>query len=96
MDIKICDRLSRDMKSEVTRLVKDYIDLFAANPRKPKQTTLFPVIHKPHRILDAWEKDIYQQVSGMLLNGIIYPSSCPCNAPVILVKYAFYVRFSRS
>ena len=30
-DIKISDRLSRDEKSEVTRLIKEYQDIFAAN-----------------------------------------------------------------
>ena len=95
-DIKISDRLSRDEKSEVTRLIKEYQDIFAANPKKPKQTTLLehriitndalPVSHKPRRVPVAWEKDMDQQVSEMLANDIIRPSSSPWNAPVILVK----------
>ena len=95
-DITISDRLSCDEKSEVTRLIKQYQDVFAANPKKPKQTTLLehriitndalPVSQKPRRIPVAWEKEMDQQVSEMLSNDIIRPSSSPSNAPVILVK----------
>ena len=95
-DIKISDRLSRDEKSEVIRLIKEYQDIFTANPKKPKQTTLLehriitndalPVSHKPRRVPVAWEKDMDQQVSEMLSNDIIRPSSSPWNAPVILMK----------
>ena len=71
-------------------------NLSATNPRKPRKTNLLehriitnnalPVYHKPRRIPVAWEKEVDDQVSEMLRNGIIRPSYSPWNAPVILVK----------
>ena len=95
-DVKISDKLSLDEKSEVTKLIERYKDVFASNPKKPNQTTLLehriitndalPVSHKPRRIPVAWEKNVDKQVSEMLSNDIIRPSSSPWNAPVILVQ----------
>eukprot|EP00794_Sanderia_malayensis_P019807 gene19807-21747_t len=45
-----------------------------------------PVNRKPYRIPHAWYKETEQQISEMLKNDIIQPSSSPWNAPVILVK----------
>ena len=94
--IKFDNHLSANEIGQIKALITDYNDIFASNPRKPKRTELIehqiitndalPVYHKPRRIPTAWEKDIDQQVSEMLVNDIIRPSYSPWNAPVILVK----------
>eukprot|EP00794_Sanderia_malayensis_P011457 gene11457-12654_t len=45
-----------------------------------------PVNRRPYSIPHAWYKETEQQISEMLKNDIIRPSSSPWNAPVILVK----------
>ena len=95
-DITLSDNLSATENTNLMSMIMDYKDVFATNPRKPRKTHLLehriitndalPVYHKPRRIPVAWEKEVDDQVSEMLRNGIIRPSYSPWNAPVILVK----------
>ena len=95
-DITLSDNLSATENANLMSLIVDSKDVFATNPRKPRKTHLLehriitndalPVYHKPRRIPVAWEKEVDDQVSEMLRNGIIRPSYSPWNAPVMLVK----------
>eukprot|EP00794_Sanderia_malayensis_P020882 gene20882-22932_t len=90
------EHLPDDSKSAISSLISNFTDIFAQNPKKPTLVSnmqhriitddVQPVNRKPYRIPHAWYKKTKQQISEMLKNDIIRPSSSPWNAPVILVK----------
>ena len=77
-------------------LITEFEDVFVVNPKKPRLNKILehriitqdalPQFQKPYRIPRAYEKEVNYQISEMLDNDIIRPSSSPWNAPVILVK----------
>ena len=77
-------------------LIMEFADVFAVNLKKPRLNKILehrintqealPQFQKPYRIPRAYEKEVKYQISEMLDNDIIRPSSSPWNAPVILVK----------
>ena len=83
-------------KEAAQNLIDQYADVFALNPKKPKQTNLvehciitpdaLPVNNKPRWFPKAWEPEIDQKITEMLENDIIRPSCSHWNAPIILVK----------
>ena len=89
-DIPAADR------TRVLNLLKEFEDVFAKNPKRPKQVNnathsidtggCLPVFRKPYPIPYAYTDDFNRQIDQMLENGIIRPSNSPWNAPVILVK----------
>ena len=88
--------LTLDQQFRLETLIKEYNDIFASNPRKPALVKnaehriitgdALPVKRKPHRIPEAWHKEVNTQIQEMLDNKIIRPSALPWNAPIILVK----------
>ena len=89
-DIPAADR------TRVLNLLKEFEDVFAKNPKQPKQVNnathtidtggCLPVFRKPYPIPYAYTDDFNKQIDQMLENGIIRPSNSPWNASVILVK----------
>ena len=69
------------------KLVADYKDIFAENPKKTKRTVLMkhkivkgdalPVRKKSRRVPVAWEDEVNSQVKQMLKHNIIRPSCSP-------------------
>ena len=93
--VAIGKNLSNHETVKIKELLKEFSDVFAVNPKKPRRTTLehriitpdaLPVYIKPRRCPAAWEKDIETQIDTMLKNDIIRPSTSPWNSPIILVK----------
>ena len=88
--------LTKQQQDTARRLIQEYDDVFAINPKKPKQTMsiehriitgdALPVHQKPGRIPKAWEGEVDAQIKEMLENEIIHPSASPWNSPIILVK----------
>ena len=87
--------LSDDEKARLMAVVEKHSDVFARNPKKPKQTSVIhpivtdetmPVKSRYYRVPVAWEQEVNKQIQEMLENGIIRPSSSPWNSPIILVK----------
>ena len=80
----------------IISLLHSYSQVFAENPNKPQLNNILshrittneslPIKQKPRRIPHAWEQEIDQQVTEILNNNIIRPSSSPWNSPIILVK----------
>ena len=78
------------------KLLTEYRDIFAVDPKKPSKTDLVdhnitvnthnPIYVKPRRIPLAWEKEVDEQVQEMYRNNIIRKSNSPWNAPILLVK----------
>ena len=90
------EHLTKDQQYRLEKLIKEYHDIFASNPKKPALVRnaehriitgdALPVKRKPHRIPEAWHKEVNTQIQEMLDNEIIRPSASPWNAPIILVK----------
>ena len=89
-------------RKKVNNLIKEYEDVFAANPKKTTRTTVMehqiitgdslPARQKTRRIPDAWKEEVNVQmltnvqIQEMLTNDIIRPSSSPWNSPFLLVR----------
>ena len=90
------EHLTTDQQFRLKTLITEYSDIFASNPKKPALVKnaehriitgdALPVKRKPHRIPEAWHKEVNTQIQEMLDNRIIRPSASPWNAPIILVK----------
>jgi len=90
------EHLTKDQEYRLEKLIKEYHDIFASNPKKPALVQnaehriitgdALPVKRKPHRIPEAWYKEVNTQIQEMLDNEIIRPSASPWNAPIIQVK----------
>ena len=90
------ENLSNDQRHQLEKLINEYQDVFASNPKKPSLVKnaqhkiitedAMPVKHKTRRIPEAWHEEVNRQVQEMLDNHVIRPSSSPWNAPIILVK----------
>ena len=88
--------LSMEEKTELKELLSTYSDVFASDPKKPRQNNILkhtidtqnalPQFRKPYRVPGAYQDEVKRQVVEMLKNEIIRPSASPWNAPVILVK----------
>ena len=88
--------LSALEQEQLSELLHKYDDIFADNPKRPKQNNLIqhkivtgdslPVYQKPRCITTAWEGEVNSQVNEMLNNNIIRTSESPWNSPIILVK----------
>ena len=95
-NIQFGENLTAKQKEAAQNLIDQYADVFALNPKKPKQTNLMehriitpdalPVNNEPRQFPKAWEPKIDQQITEMPENNIIRPSCSPWNAPIILVK----------
>ena len=95
-DVHIDNTLPDSEKRLITELVNAYQDVFAINPKKPNRVNVLehkiitdaenPVFQKPRKIPNAWAKEVDTQVTEMLRNHIIRPSSSPWNSPLLLVK----------
>ena len=95
-DIAMGENLSEEQKNKIKKLVTDYKDIFAQNPKNPKRTVMMkhkivtgdalPVKSKIRRTAAAWEDYIDGQVKEMLKHDIIRPSCSPWNSPLLLVK----------
>ena len=94
--IIVADSLELEQKKEVESLLKEYADIFASNPKKPKRVNTLqhqiitdesqPVFNKPRKIPNAWQTEVEKQIGEMAENDIIRPSSSPWNSPILLVK----------
>ena len=90
------EHLTTDQQFRLEMLIKEYSDIFASNPKKPALVKnaehriitgdALPVKRKPHRIPEAWHKEVNTQIQEMLDTKILRPSPSPWNAPIILVK----------
>ena len=95
-DIQMGENLSESQKQQIKKLVSEYKDIFAENPKNPKRTVLMkhkiitgdalPVRAKTRRVPVAWENEVNRQVEQMLKHDIIRPSCSPWNSPLLLVK----------
>ena len=89
-------KISDAQKQELLKLLTEYRDVFASDPKKPSQTDLVdhkitvnpstPIYVKPRRTPLAWDSQIDDQVAEMYKNEIIRKSNSPWNAPILLVK----------
>ena len=87
------DHLARSEKEEMTRLIRDFLDLF---PDVPKQTDITqhdvdvgnasPVKQHPYRVNPLKAEMIRQEVDYMIRHGIIEPSQSSWSSPCVLVK----------
>ena len=87
--------LESDQREQLIRLVNQYRDVFADNPKKPAVTNKTkhtidtgnsrPVKCKALRVAPAVEREIGTQVRDMLANGICKPSDSPWSSRVILI-----------
>ena len=94
--IIVADSLELEQKKEVESLLKEYADIFASNPKKPKRVNTLqhqiitdesqPVFNKPRKIPNAWQTEVEKQIGEMAENDIIRPFSSPWNSPILLVK----------
>ena len=83
-------------REALSKLLSEYRDVFASNPKKPSVTHLLehrivtgtarPVKAKGPRVSPQTKQSIDAQVCQMLDNGIITPSNSPCSSRVILVE----------
>lgn len=90
------ENLSNDEKTKILDIISNFKTIFAPNPKKPTLVRNMehkiitndaqPVKRKPYRIPYAYLEETEKQITEMLNNDIIRPSSSPWNAPVILVK----------
>lgn len=95
-DVAYAKTLDSMQRNQIASLLSKYRGVFASNPKKPTlvkgmehriiTSHAQPVKRKPYRLPHAWHEEVNEQVSEMLKNDIIRPSSSPWNAPVILVK----------
>ena len=94
--IQFGENLSSHQGRQISNLISQFPKIFASNPKKPARLKhmqrciitedTHPVIRKPYLIPYAWHQETDKQISEMLQNNIIRPSSSLWNAPVILVK----------
>ena len=78
------------------RLLHDYSTVFAVNPKNPGRSSTVqhtidtqnhrPVRVSPYRVSQAENEIIQKEVTEMLQNNIIKPSSSPWAFPVVLVS----------
>ena len=95
-DIHIEDTLLESQKLAIGELIENDRDIFSINPKKPNRGNVLehkiisetenPVLQKPRKIPNAWNKGVDKQITEMLQNDIIRPSSSPWNSPLLLVK----------
>ena len=86
------DHLARSEKEEMTRLIRDFLDLF---PDVPKQTDIAqhdvdvenasPVKQHPYRVNPLKDEMIRQEVDNMIRHGIIEPSQSSWSSLCVLV-----------
>ena len=70
------EHLTTDQQFRLEMLITEYSDIFASNPKKPALVKnaehriitgdALPVKHKPHRIPEAWHKEVNTQIQEML------------------------------
>ena len=87
--------LSTDEVSNVNNVVEEFKDVFASNPKAPREykgpkhyivsETNRVSFDKPRRVPEKWMGHINRQIDEMLENGIIEPSASPYNSNVIIV-----------
>jgi predicted aspartyl protease len=84
-----------ERKCRLDKLLREFTDLFAANPNNPDATTTVqhfidtgdskPINTPPYRVGHRQRELITQSVNDMLKNGIIERSFSPWASPVVLV-----------
>jgi transposase InsO family protein len=87
--------LSRDDRSKVSSVLKDFQDVFSKTKMDIGKTHLLehrvdtgdspPIAFSPRRIPVALEEKVDKLVEELLLNDIIRPSESPWNAPIVIV-----------
>ena len=87
--------LSTEEVSNVNNVVEEFKDVFASNPKAPREykgpkhyivsETNRVSFDKPRRVPEKWMGHINRQIDEMLENGIIEPSASPYNSNVIIV-----------
>ena len=95
-EVNFGKNLNVEQRETIRKLIADYDDLLASNPKKPNRTNLAaheidtgdakPSKVKTRRILYAWENEVDIQISEMLENDIIKPSQSPWNSPILLAR----------
>ena len=80
---------------KLSALLHKYPQLFAANPKKPTQTTKTthsidtgdakPIKLPPYRNARVDDEHIEKEIAGLLSNGLIRRSNSPWSAPVVIV-----------
>ena len=83
----ISPNLDLTQQRELIKLLEEYSDIFASNPKKPNNTHLMlhvietgdslPVKSKNIRVSPQTVQEINSQISQMLQNGIVRPSASP-------------------
>ena len=88
--------LDRHQRTAMTKLLEEYSEVFARNPKKPKQTffmehvintgNALPVKSRYIRVCPRTEGQMRVQINLMLENEIIRPSTSPWASRIILVQ----------
>eukprot|EP00794_Sanderia_malayensis_P000634 gene634-1302_t len=92
------ENLSNDEKTKILDIISNFKTIFAPNPKKPTLVRNMehkiitndaqPVKRKPYRIPYAYLEETEKQITEMLNNDIIRPSSSPWNAPLSKCVFA--------
>ena len=91
-----CTELNEKEHSALRGLLISYKDIFASSSPDLGHTTIVehsigtgnarPIKQAPYRVSQAQRSEIDKQISNMLCQNIIKPSSSPWSSPVALVK----------
>ena len=90
------EHLTAEQKPQLTKLITEYMDVFALNSQELGRTSLVkhvintgdhPPIRQPvRRTPFALRNEVDEMVQEMLTQGVIQPSQSPWASPIILVK----------
>ena len=91
-----CPDLNEKEKLSLRGLLTSFKDIFASSSLDLGHTTIIehsidtcnarPIKHAPYRVSQAQQSEIDKQISNVLCQNIIKPSSSPWSSPVVLVK----------
>ena len=93
LDVKVCDGLSKEKRSEINDLLYEFRDIFSDVPSKTDcieheihLSDKEPIQLKPYPLPLASEKIVANEVKNMLDADVIQESNSPYSSPIVLVK----------
>ena len=91
--VSIGEQLDEEQREELAQLLEEYSDVFQ---NKPGRTSLVehsirapnaaPIRLPPYRVPQAYRDEVKKEITEMLAEGIIEPSSSEWSFPMVLVK----------